>query len=83
MRKIAKLLAVISFIVIVIDLGIIGFKILDNNYFITTEGYIWLISFVVFLICVSYVKLKNRCPYCGKIKQSFGKYCPYCGKEIN
>ncbi len=83
MRKTAKWLAVISIVVFVIDWSIIGLKILDNNYLITAEGYIGLVSFVVFFVCVSYVKLTDRCPDCGRIKLSFGKYCPYCGKETN
>ncbi|MBR2848093.1 MAG: hypothetical protein IKB87_01395 [Clostridia bacterium] len=82
MKTIAKWLAVISIIVFVVAWGIMGLKILDNNYFITTEAYIGLISLVVFFVCVMYVKLTNRCPHCGKEKQSFGKYCPYCGNEI-
>lgn len=83
MKKIAKLLAVISFIVFVVAWGIMGLKILDSNYLITTEAYIGLISLVTFFFCILYVKFTNRCPHCGKTKQSFGKYCPYCGKEIN
>ena len=83
MKKMAKWLAAISIIVFVIAWGIIDMKLLDNNYLITTEAYIGLISLVVFFICVLYVKFTNRCPHCGKTHQSFGKYCTYCGKEIN
>ena len=83
MKKIAKWLATISLIVFVIGWGVMGLKLLDNNYLITTEAYIGLISLVVFSVCVLYVKLTNRCPHCGKTKQSFGKYCAYCGKEID
>lgn len=83
MKKMAKWLAVISIIVFVLDWGVMGLKLLDNSYIITTEAYIGLVSLVVFFVSVMYVKLINRCPNCGKTKQSFGKYCPYCGKEIN
>ena len=83
MKKIAKWLAVISIIVFAIDWGVMGLKLLDNDYLITAEAYIGLISLVIFSVCILYVKFTNRCPYCGKAKQSFGKYCPYCGKEIN
>lgn len=83
MKKAAKLLAGISMIVFVADWGIMGLKILDNNYLITAEAYIGLISLAVFFVCILYLKFTNRCPYCGKTKQSLGKYCPYCGKEIN
>ena len=83
MKKIAIWLAVITFIIFVIDWGIIGLKILDGDYDITVGVYIGFISIVVCFISIFYVKSQNRCPYCGKMKQSFGKYCPYCGKEIN
>ena len=83
MKKIAKWLAVISITVFVVAWGIMGLKIIDNNYLITAEAYIGLISFVVFIVCVLYLKLTKRCPHCGKTKESFGKYCPHCGKEIN
>ena len=83
MKKVVKGLAVISVVVFIIAWGIMGLKILDNDYLITIEAYTGLISLVVFFICVMYIKIANRCPYCGKTKQSFGKYCPYCGKEIN
>lgn len=83
MKKIAKWSAVISMIVFLLTWGVMGLKLLDNNYLITTEAYIGLISLIVFFVCVMYVKCTNRCPCCGKTKQSFGKYCPYCGKEIN
>ncbi len=83
MKKVAKWLAIISIVVFVIDWGVMGLKLLNNNYLITAEAYIGLISIVVFFVCVLCIKLSNRCPHCGKINQSFGKYCPYCGKEIN
>lgn len=83
MKKVAKWLAVISIIVFAIVWGVMGLKLLDNNYLITVEAYIGLICLIVCFICVTYLKITNRCPHCGKTKQSFGKYCPYCGKEIS
>ena len=73
MKKIAKWLAVISIITFVVAWGIMGLKILDNNYLITIETYIGGISLVVFFVCVLYVKITNRCPHCGKTRLSFGK----------
>ena len=66
MKKIVKWLAVISIVVFVIAWGIIGLKISDNNYLITVEAYIGLISLIVFFVCVIYVKVKNRVPIVEK-----------------
>lgn len=83
MKKIAKWLAVTSMIVFVFAWGLMGLKLLENDYRITTEAYIAVVSLVVCFVCIMYIKFTNRCPHCGKTKQSFGTYCPYCGKEIN
>ena len=83
MKKVIKWLAVISILVFVIVWGIIGLKILDNDYLFTTEAYIALVSLIVFFICVMYLRITNRCPHCGKMKQPFANYCPHCGKEQN
>lgn len=83
MRTAVKCLAGISIFVFVIAWGVMGLKLLDNNYNITTEAYIGLVSFVAFFISILYVKCTNRCPHCGKIRQSFGPYCPYCGNKLN
>ena len=81
MKKVIKWLAVISILVFVIVWGIIGLKILDNDYLFTTEAYIALVSLIVSFICVMYLRITNRCPHCGKMKQPFANYCPHCGKE--
>ena len=83
MKKAVKWLAVISILVFVIVWGIIGLKIHDNDYLFTTEAYIALVSLIVFFICVMYLRITNRCPHCGKMKQPFANYCPHCGKEQN
>ena len=83
MKKAAKMAAVISIVVFVIAWGIMGLKLLANDYLITVEAYIGLICIIIFFVCIMYLKITNRCPHCGKTKQFFGKYCPYCGKEIN
>ncbi len=83
MKKTAKWLAGISIVVFVIDWAIMGLKLLDNDYLISTEIIIGLFSLAAFWVCMIYIKLTNRCPHCGKTTLSFGKYCPSCGKEIN
>ncbi len=83
MKRIATWLAVISITIFIIAWGIIGLKILDNNYEFITEAYIAYGSFAIFFASLICLRITNRCPHCGRIKTSFGKYCPYCGKEIN
>ena len=48
MKKIVTWLALITFIIFVIDWGIVGLKILDVDYDITAGVYIGLISIVFF-----------------------------------
>ena len=83
MKKIMIWLLGISITIFIITWGIIGIKILDNNYEFTTEAYIAYGSLAVFFICLFYVRFTNKCPHCNRLNQVFGKYCPYCGKEIN
>lgn len=82
MKKAANVLAAVSIVVFVIAWGIMGLKLLDNNYLITAEAYTGLVCLVVLFVCLMYIKITALCPHCGKTKQSFGKYCPHCGKEI-
>lgn len=82
MKKFVIWLAVIAGIVLVIDWGVVGIKLLDGNYDITVGVYIGYISFVILLICILYIKFTNRCKHCGRLIQVYGKYCPYCGKEM-
>ena len=83
MKKAAIWLAVISLVTLVIAWGMMGLKLLDNDYLITAEAYTSLIALIVFFVCIMYLKFTNRCPHCGKSKVFLGKYCPYCGEEIN
>jgi hypothetical protein len=83
MRKIAKISAGISISIFVIDWLCLGLKLLDNDYNITIEAYIGMVSLIVFSICILYHKCTNRCPNCKKMIPSIGKYCPYCSKEIS
>lgn len=82
MKKIATWLAVLSGILFVIVWGIIGVKILDNDYLFMTEAYIACGCLVVFFACLIYLRCTYRCPHCGKSRVWFGRYCPHCGKEL-
>lgn len=82
MKKIAKWMAVIAFIVFVIDWGIIGLKLLDGDYDITVGAYVGVVCLVLLFLSILYIRCTHRCRNCGKMIQFYGKYCPYCGKEI-
>lgn len=82
MKKYIKWIMVLSIIIFVIDWGVMGLKILENNYDITIEAYVGLVSFLTFNACVIYRGFNDKCPHCGKLRWSKGKYCSYCGKEI-
>ena len=81
MKKIATWLAVISAIVFVIAWGIGGLMIYENNYESNAWAYVGMVAIIIFFCSLIYLKM-TRCPYCGKMNETFGKYCPYCGKEI-
>lgn len=82
MKKIITWFFVIFLFFFVIDWGIMGLKILNGNYDIIIEAYIGLICFIGFWVCIAIKLLYNKCPHCGKMRVSNGKYCPYCGKGL-
>ena len=86
MKKVCVCLAIISAIVLFITLGVVGGKLLDENYDTTAEVIITGISFVIFLgSVVCYKFIGSRCPHCGKVNDTLlgkSKFCPHCGKEI-
>ena len=86
MKKVCLWLAIIFAIVLFITLGVVGGKLLDENYDTTAEVIITGISFVIFLgSVVCYKFIGSRCPHCGKVNDTLlgkSKFCPHCGKEI-
>lgn len=82
MKRITTCVLIIALIVFIIDWGIIGVKLLDGDYDIILEAYIGAACFGVMLISAVCKAFTNKCPHCGKMIQSNGKYYPHCGKEI-
>jgi len=83
MKKFINGIYILAIIVFVIDWGVLGLKIFSGDYNITVEEYIGLICFVVIIVYLLYRLLTNKCPYCGKVRITNGKYCSYCGNEIS
>jgi len=81
MKKAVSWIFVITMAVLVIDWGIMGLKIFNNDYNITVEAYIALVCFVLLFICCMYKIFSNNCPNCGKVRWTDGEYCSYCGKK--
>ena len=64
MKKVCIWLAIISAILLFITLGVVGGKLLDENYDTTAEVIITGISFVIFLgSVVCYKFIGSRCPH--------------------
>jgi len=82
MRKVANWALVISFIIFLIDWGVIGIKLLDNDYNFTVEAYIGLVCYIIIFVSIFIRCFTDRCPHCGKIIAIKGTYCSYCGKQI-
>ncbi|MBE5767157.1 MAG: hypothetical protein E7335_08355 [Clostridiales bacterium] len=83
MKKFMAWLFVVVLVVFVIDWGVIGMQLLDNNYDnITIGAYIALVCWVILMVCALYRLFNSKCPHCGKLRMSRGEYCSYCGKKI-
>ena len=82
MKKAVTWVLVMSYIILFIAMGVMGIKIFDGNYDVEAEGYIALIFLLIGCACNVYRAFSNRCPHCGKLRLSNGKFCSHCGKEI-
>ncbi len=82
MKKVINWLLGISLILFVIIWGVIGVKIFTNSFDFTAWAYAALACWIVLFACILCKVLGNRCPHCGKMRKSWGKFCPCCGKEI-
>lgn len=66
-----------------IDWAVLGLELLNGNYDVIVEAYIGAICFVIIFVCLFIKRFSSKCPHCGKISYSGGKFCPHCGKIIN
>lgn len=82
MKKAATWGFVIAFFAFFIDWAMLGIKLLNGNYDVIAEAYIGAVCFFVMFVCLLIMKFFGKCPHCGKISDSGGRFCPHCGKVI-
>lgn len=82
MKRVISWARAIALVAFIIDWAFAGLKLLDGDYDITIEVYIAMVCFVVLLICAVCMLFTNKCPHCGRLRLTNGRYCPNCGKEI-
>ena len=80
-KRIVKWIKTATSVIWLVAWGIVGLKLIEHNYDYMAEIYIAIVCGVILLACVVYKLFSNRCPYCGRPKESNGLYCPYCGKK--
>ncbi len=61
MKKAITWISIITFIILLIDLGIMGLKILEHNYNIIIEGYIGSTCYLIFFTCIILKFFTNKC----------------------
>ena len=72
--------------VIMENLFFIGLVIMVIPTLFQDALWTWILMFLGFAVMVAAVIYRNKffkCPHCGKLRISMGKYCPYCGKEFS
>lgn len=82
MKKARIWIIILAFITAIIALSLMGLKLFDGDYNITAEAYITLACMVVITGCAFSRLFTDKCPHCGKLRASNGKFCPHCGKEL-
>lgn len=82
MNKILFRLWLLALAVFAVDWLIVGLKLLSGNYDITLGAYVALVCVIVMALYPLYRAFSHKCPYCGKILSSSGRYCPHCGREL-
>ena len=83
MKKVAVWVAAISLLVLIITWGVLGLEIYNGNYDIELLVYIGVAAWIVLLVSLVALRWGSwKCPHCGKIRWTNGRYCSYCGKEI-
>ena len=83
MKKVLLGIWIAAIAAFALDWAMVGLDLLQGDYAITGKVYFGLVCVVVMLASgILYKAHSWRCPHCGKVTLSEGKYCPHCGREI-
>ena len=66
MKKARPWILAVAFLIAVIAWGVMGLKLYDGDYKITTEAYIMGACWIAILICAISKLFTDKCPHCGK-----------------
>ena len=83
MKKFLFRLWLLALAVFAVDWLIVGLKLLNGDYNISLGVYLALVCVIVMALYPLYRALFCKCPYCGKLLTSSGRYCPHCGRELS
>ena len=82
-KKMMNWLMVLAIFVLLIDWGVMGIKLYENEYEIQVEAWIALICIVLLLFSAIYRAFQKKCPHCGAIRLGwYDEYCSRCGKKL-
>ena len=84
MKKAAIWVAVISALAFVIVWAVLGVNIMNNDYeAVTPLTYAGMGCLIVLLVSLVVLRWHSwKCPHCGKIRWTNGRFCAHCGKEF-
>ena len=83
LKKIAAWTCALSGVVLVIAFGVMGVKIFDGDYDIELLAYICLFAWIGLMASIVVLRWKSwKCPHCGGIRWTNGRFCAHCGKEL-
>ena len=81
MKKAVAWLAVILLTIFVVSWGVGGIMLFNGDFDNFAWVYIGFASIMIFFNCLIYLKI-TRCPHCGRINRTRGKFCPHCGQSV-
>lgn len=82
MKKTITWTSIISSFAFFVDWVVLGIKLFSGNYNVIAEAYIGAVCFTIMFVSLLIKRFSSKCPHCGRISASDGKYCPHCGEKL-